>query len=326
MSNRKASHPRPQSAAIRNRTSAILIAVAVHAVLLLLLAVIVILPAARETPEIVASVVAPPANQQQREKVEVQQNTRVRTPKAVSNPIRANALTEISIAQVEVNEQPVGLGEVQLSDAAFAGEMSQASGTFAKVGGMTIRAKKLGVIVDVSGSMRGHSNLLREFLTTKFKDAVFVAGGGAKFDKELQVRGGKDYSGSLGPTVKAHSIGSMGSGIELLLDIEEPPDAIYVFSDWMDMGKEIKAAGGEAPARITEVLDAAIIMGVRVYINAFRKNYPAGISPESLPKDDISRLAFIKMQELAKQSGGDFRFVQSAAELIDSGGGAKKRR
>jgi len=120
-----------KSSNVRNKAAAIGIAFAVHLILFVILAVIVILPAIPGTPVVTAVAVSQDQVTKERDVVKPEVNTSVRTPSTVSNPLSVDAVAEISIARPEISEAPVGLGDVQLTDAAFASELaSGAAGMF----------------------------------------------------------------------------------------------------------------------------------------------------------------------------------------------------
>jgi len=164
--------------------SALGVAIAVHILLFLILAVIVILPVARPTPEIQVQM-APVAEEQKREKLEVQHQTQVRQPKATSNLIQAQAMANLSIAKPEISDAPVGLGEVALGQSAFAGQLEQVGGK--SLFGTPVQAKKLGVIIDGSGSMKPFIQAVVDEVVKNFKDAEIVIAGGCSLKSQTTI-------------------------------------------------------------------------------------------------------------------------------------------
>ena len=99
------------------KTSAFLIAIAVHAVVILVSALIEVLPYAREEPEIVAQVVAPAAQPEIKlQKKQVMKQAKEASASAAASPIaqmiRSNSIARIAAPKVtKFSDGPIGLGE-----------------------------------------------------------------------------------------------------------------------------------------------------------------------------------------------------------------------
>ncbi|MDB4657729.1 hypothetical protein OAE56_03135 [Verrucomicrobiales bacterium] len=103
--------------------------------------------------------------------------------------IRANTNAVITMPKLTVvNNEIMGIGEGDFGDGFGGGNgngtggVGSMKGVGRRIGGMTIKAEKLGVVLDVSGSMTDHLEKLRKDIKKEFKDAVFREVTGCRLD------------------------------------------------------------------------------------------------------------------------------------------------
>ena len=140
------------------------------------------------------------------------------------------------------------------------------------IGGLRITARKLGVALDVSGSVRAYQQEMHAYVEKVFKGSQVLEFNTAGFI-----------------TVKS-SRGSMGQDVLEFLNSPEKFDAIYIFSDF---GETEEISRGRTQDLWPQVQQLIVEKNVKLYLHVLRK-----------PGDDHINPMLYKVIQFAKSTGG----------------------
>ncbi|NNE90324.1 MAG: hypothetical protein HKN23_01630 [Verrucomicrobiales bacterium] len=271
--------------------------------MLLILTLVTVFVPQQDEVEILAKVVPKSADEKPRmKKIEPQklakQATSSSSPSSAARIIQANAVAVISMPKVNVQTaSPLGLGEGNFGDGFGNGRgngmgsagVGSMKGVGKKIQGMTVKAEKLGVVLDVSGSMSSYLEELRKDIKKEFEDAAFREAGGCRLD-------------NAGPV-----IGAMQD-----LIVNEKVDAIFWFCDLNDGETDEGLAmleellyGGKAPPKIAKSefggLDELKQLQERAAME-MEENEPVKLYVRS-----VGHNAKTPLKRLIRSSGGSFK-------------------
>ena len=140
------------------------------------------------------------------------------------------------------------------------------------IGGLRITARKLGVALDVSGSVRAYQQEMHAYVEKVFNGSQVLEFNTAGFI-----------------TVKS-SRGSMGQDVLEFLNSPETFDAIYIFSDF---GETEEISRGRTQDLWPQVQQLIVEKNVKLYLHVLRK-----------PGDDRINPMLYKVIQFAKSTGG----------------------
>lgn len=165
------------------------------------------------------------------------------------------------------------------------------------IGGMQVEATVLGVVLDHSGSMKGYLPTLCRHVGMSFPDAYVISGGEAGFEQKYKKdadptlfknavqrlqkvkRGEVDQKSLDAAMANSEALGlSVGDAAILLLERYPEVDAIYIFSDMMEMGR----GGNGATARLAHFEQLVRGREAKVFVHMVR---PSKQEPSSLFAD-----------------------------------------
>lgn len=211
---------------------------------------------------------------------------------SVNLAMAASALSSLSLAPASVSMASdftvglQGLGPSFGSSSGFDNGMGRGGagmGSMGKIGRLSVRAKKLGVVLDVSPSMGPHLPAVRREIRKSFRDAPTMGVNGCRLDWNpgMEQPNAPSTRRSL-PTNKEHPAKSVFEAMQTLI-IEEKVDAIYWFSDLQD---------GESPDGLKQLqklfrMDSDPKNIVRLYIRSLERD----------PAPELNRIV--------RASGGD---------------------
>ncbi len=219
-----------------NKVSALALALLVHVILIVLLGVIVMSGPRPNPPQIVAVNVAGDLTLD----VPLKRVERVKRPK----PPAASAQTTMVITSTAL--APVSLQEFDVSDVSFmpatmigfgsgagvSGEGDGAGVRIGNIGGMEIKSRRLGVVLDVSGSMDAQIRAVRREIRKNFSSATVVEVVGCSLDWS-EDDPSFDLKKSKGRVRFKKNADSVVEAVEILI-ASTNVDAIFWFSDLMD--------------------------------------------------------------------------------------------
>lgn len=247
---------RPDQSRSGRKLAAVFVGILINLGILLLCALISTTFKGHPDPKITAQV-APQVKKEEpkmtKRKVEKMARQSSSSPASAASVkmLRANATASIALPEVtKTSDVPLGFGDGDFGDGfgsggngSGAGGMGGFGGPGKKIGGLTVKAEKLGVILDTSGSMTKHIEKLRKEIGKEFEAAVFREVVGCR----LAISDGTNIE-ELDP--KDPKRGSVMTAMRELAEIENV-DAIFWFCDLND---------GESEEALKE-LDASLWHG-----------------------------------------------------------------
>ena len=256
------------------KATAIMVAVGVHVALIIIATTLTIFAASKDEPEIIAAIAPPSTSPQQEMKKKTVQKQVKRAPSAASaaaapmaQMMKANAAARFTTPEVtRTSTGPLGVGEGDLGTGAFG--VGDGLGDAGDGGGMfmgTSTSANLAVVFDITASVGEALPVVVKEIQRTFKDAQVVSVFGASFKRRNQNRTlipykdnkpvlalvrkyskakADEFNKVLFSLSRSESIEeksrdpefrqSLGTAIEILLNQENPPGNIFVFSDFAD--------------------------------------------------------------------------------------------
>ena len=277
------------------KATAVMIAVGVHVAIILLATTLTIFAASKVEPEIIAAIAPPSTTPQQEMKKKTVQKQVKRAPSAASaaaapmaQMMKANAEARFTTPEVtRTSTGPLGVGEGDLGTGAFGvgsglGEAGD-GGAFmgAKVQG------NLAVVFDITKSMYSANPIVIAEIKRSFEEAHVVCVYGAQFTDQpaklvryksneevlAQVKSASEKIGAVAVSKamnealfslrrcdslarsRQFALQSLGTAIENLLNQDNRPGTIFVFSDFKD---------GVEPAYMNKVQELVKQHGTKV--------------------------------------------------------------
>ncbi len=269
----QATHHQPKAKNSRKAT-AIMVAVGVHVAIILIATTLTIFAASKDEPEIIAAIAPPSTTPQQEMKKKTVQKQVKRAPSAASaaaapmaQMMKANAEARFTTPEVtRTSTGPLGVGEGDLGTGAFGvGSGLGDAGDGGAFMGSKVQGN-LAVVFDITKSMYSANPIVIAEIKRAFQDAHVVCVYGAQFTDQpakfvryksneevlAQVKSASEKIGAVAvgkamnealfslrrcdslARTRQFALQSLGTAIENLLNQDNRPGTIFVFSDFKD--------------------------------------------------------------------------------------------